>query len=159
MGGPQPPRRSREAHEIRYALTVDDDSGRLLATIYRLMDVEATPVVIRFENLEAGPFEVVVRDIASNSVFFRAFRDDPSPLTVTLPPGTYTVTGNFFPAVAETVLTVGREETKCSLANPARGAFGPRAGAPGRQVSRIRLARTRAHPGSDGRRGVRRSAH
>ncbi len=110
-----------EAHAIRYALTVDDDSGRLLATIYRLMDVEATPVVIRFENLEAGPFEVVVRDVASNSVFFRAFRDDPSPLTVTLPPGTYTVTGNFFPAVAETVLTVGREETECTLVNPARG--------------------------------------
>jgi hypothetical protein len=110
-----------EAHEIRYALTVDGDYGRLLATIYRLIGVEATPVVIRFENLEAGPFEVVVRDVAGGSVFFRAFRGDPSPLTVTLPPGTYTVTGNFFPAVAETVLTVGREPTECALVNPARG--------------------------------------
>jgi hypothetical protein len=110
-----------EAHEIRYALTIEGDSGRLLATIFRLMDVEATPVVIRFEDLGAGPFEVVVRDVASDSVFFRDFRGDPSPLTVTLPPGTYTVTGNFFPAVAETVLTVGREGTECTLVNPARG--------------------------------------
>ncbi len=109
------------AHEIRYALAVDGDCGRLLATIYRLIDVEATPVVIRFEDLEEGPFEVVVRDIAGDSVFFRTFRDDPSPLTVTLPPGTYKVTGNFFPAVAETVLTVGREGTECALVNPARG--------------------------------------
>jgi hypothetical protein len=110
-----------EAHEIRYALAVDDDCGRLLATIYRLIDVEATPVVIRFEDLGADPFEVVVRDVVSNSVFFRTFREDPSPLTVTLPPGTYTVTGNFFPAVAETVLTVGREGTECTLVNPAHG--------------------------------------
>ncbi len=110
-----------EAHEIRYALAVDDDCGRLLATIYRLIDVEATPVVIRFENLEEGSFEVIVRDAVSNSVFFRTFRDDPSPLTVTLPPGTYTVTGNLFPAVAETVLKVGREGTECALVNPARG--------------------------------------
>ena len=110
-----------EAHEFRYALTIDSDCGRLLATIFRLMDVEATPVVIRFEDLGAGPFEVVVREVASQSVFFRAFRGDPSPLTVTLPPGTYKVTGNFFPAVAETVLTVGREGTECTLVNPARG--------------------------------------
>ena len=110
-----------EAHEIRYALTVDSDCGHLLATIYRLLDVEATPVVIRFEDLEAGPFEIVVRDLAGGSVFYRAFRDNPSPLTVTLPPGTYTVTGNFFPAVVETVLTVGREATERTLINPARG--------------------------------------
>jgi len=110
-----------EAHEIRYALTVDVDSGRLLATIYQLLDVEATPVVIRFEDLGSSLHEVVIRDTAGGSVFFRTFRDDPSPLTVTLPPGTYTVTGNFFPAVAETVLTVGREATECTLTNPARG--------------------------------------
>jgi hypothetical protein len=110
-----------EAHEIRYALTVDDDCGKLLATIYGLMGVEATPVEIQFENLESGPFEVVVRDVVGDSVFFREFRDEPSPLTVTLPPGTYTMTGNFFPAVAETVLKVGRDETDCLLVNPARG--------------------------------------
>jgi len=110
-----------EAHEIRYALTVDVDSGKLLATIYRLLGVEATPVVIQFEDLEAGLHEVVVRNTADGSVFFRTFRDDPSPLDVTLPPGTYTVTGNFFPAVFETVLTVGREATEWTLVNPARG--------------------------------------
>ncbi len=110
-----------EIHEIRYALTVDGDCGKLLATVYRLLNVEATPVVIRFENLEEGPFEVVVRDVASNSVFFRTFRDDPSSLTVMLPPSTYKVTGNFFPAVAETVLKVGQDETECVLVNPARG--------------------------------------
>ncbi len=110
-----------EAHEIRYALTVDNDSGGLLATIYRLLDVEAVPLVIRFEDLDPGLHEVVIRDTAGGSVFFRTFRNDPSPLTVTLPPGTYTVTGNFFPAVAETVLTVGREATECTLENPAQG--------------------------------------
>ncbi len=110
-----------EAHEIRYALAVDDDCGTLLATIYGLMEVQATPVVIGFEDLEADLFEVVVRDVVSDSVFFRAFRDEPSPLTVTLPPGTYEVTGNFFPAVAETVLKVGRDETECLLVNPPRG--------------------------------------
>jgi hypothetical protein len=110
-----------EAHEIRYALAVDGDSGKLLAMTYALMDVEATPVVIRFGDLEPGPYEVVVRDVVSKSVFFRTFRDDPSPLTVVLPPGTYEVTGNFFPAVAETALNVGREATECALVNPARG--------------------------------------
>jgi hypothetical protein len=110
-----------EAHEINYALAVDDDYGSLLATIYRLLDVEATPVLIGFDNLEAGPFEVVVRDVATGSVFFRTFQDEPSPLTVTLPSGTYEVTGNLFPAVAETVLTVGQEATECTLKNPARG--------------------------------------
>jgi len=39
-----------EAHEIRYALTVDGDCGKLLSTIYRLLDVEASSVVIRFEG-------------------------------------------------------------------------------------------------------------
>ena len=110
-----------EAHEIRYALAVDDDCGTLLATIYSLMEVQATPVVIRFEDLEADLFEVVVRDVVSDSVFFRTFRDDPTPLTVALPPGTYKVTGNFFPAVAKTVLKVGGEETECLLVNPPRG--------------------------------------
>jgi hypothetical protein len=110
-----------EAQELRYTLAIDRDSGRLLATIYHLLDVEATPVVIRFEDLEAGPFEVVIRDVTDGSVFFRAFRDDPSPLTVTLPPGTYTVTGNLFPAVVEVVLSVDREATACTLVNPARG--------------------------------------
>jgi hypothetical protein len=110
-----------EVHEIRYALAVDDDCGTLLATIYRIMEVEATPVVIRFENLEEGSFEVVVRDVVNDSVFFRTFRDEPSPLTVTLPPGTYEVTGNFFPAVVETVLKVGGEETECLLVNPPHG--------------------------------------
>jgi hypothetical protein len=110
-----------EAQEIRYALAVDDDCGTLLATIYRLMEVQATPVVIHFEDLEADLFEVVVRDVVNDSVFFRTFREEPSPLEVTLPPGTYTVTGNFFPAVAETVLRVGGEETECLLVNPPRG--------------------------------------
>ena len=110
-----------DAQEIHYALAVDDNYGKLLATVYRLLDVDATPVVFRFENLEAGPFEVVVRDVATGSVFFRTFLNDPSPLSVTLPPGTYRVTGNFFPAVAETVLSVGLEATECTLENPAHG--------------------------------------
>jgi hypothetical protein len=82
---------------------------------------EATPVVIRFDDLEAGLHEVVVRDTNDGSVFFRTFRDDPLPLIVMLPPGTYTVTGNLFPAVSETVITVGREETECTLVKPALG--------------------------------------
>ncbi len=110
-----------EAHEIRYALAVDDDPGRLLAKIYLLLEVDATPVAIRVEGLDSGLHEIVVRDNAEGSVFFRNFREEPSPLTVMLPPGTYTVTGNLFPAVAEKVLTVGRKATECALMNPARG--------------------------------------
>lgn len=110
-----------DAQEVQYALTVDDNYGRLLETIYRLLGVDATPVVLRFEDLAPGMFEVVVREIANGSVFFRTFLDDPSPLTLMLPPGTYKVTGNLFPAVVESIVTVGRETTECTLENPSRG--------------------------------------
>lgn len=110
-----------QSHEISYALAVDRDGGRLLDTAYRLLDIEATPVLIRLQGLETRPVEVIVRNISSGAVFFRSFGNDPSPVAVTLPPGIYTVTGNFFPAVVETVLSVGSDATECTLVNPARG--------------------------------------
>jgi hypothetical protein len=110
-----------EVHEVRYALVVDRDGGSLLQKVYRLLGVDATPVTIRVEDFEGGPFEIVVRDDASGAVFFRTFQRHPSPLRAVLPPGIYTVTGNLFPAVVETVLSVGSDEAGCTLVNPPRG--------------------------------------
>jgi hypothetical protein len=110
-----------EVHEVRYALVVDRDSSGALRKVYRLLGVDATRVTIRVEDFEGGPFEVVVRDDASGAVFFRTFSRDHSPVGAILPPGLYTVTGNLFPAVVETVLSVGSDEVGCTLVNPPRG--------------------------------------
>ncbi len=110
-----------QAHEVRYALATDHDSGGALRQVYPLLGVDATPVTIRVEDFQGGPFEVVVRDRASGAVFFRTFSRNPSPVRAVLPPGLYTVTGNLFPAVVDTVLSVGSDEAGCALVNPPRG--------------------------------------
>ena len=111
-----------ESYEIRYSLKMGRDSESLLREIFASLGVEAEPVVIRFQDLEALPFEVVVRDATRDFVVFRNFFDNPSPLRLMLPPGRYSVTGNLFPAVVRTeVSVVAGKIAQSTLVNPPRG--------------------------------------
>jgi hypothetical protein len=74
----------------------------LLDRLYRAVRVPAAPVRLEVKKFE-GPAEIVVRDPATGALFFRTFVKKPGPLafTVPLPPGTYSVQANLFPAVVE----------------------------------------------------------
>ena len=124
-----------ETQEVRYALVASRDSELLLSEIFDILGLEAVPVVIRFESLRPGSFEVTVEDAKHEFVIFRNFFDTPSPLRLKLPPGEYLVTGNLFPAVVKTELTVsGGKPAECTLVDPQQGsvrvAVKDRSGAP-----------------------------
>jgi hypothetical protein len=74
----------------------------LLDRLYRAVRVTAVPVGLEIKKFE-GPAEIVVRDPATGAPFFRTFVEKPGPLafSVPLPPGTYEVQANLFPAVVE----------------------------------------------------------
>ena len=111
-----------ESYEIRYALVAERDSETVLRRIFSSLGIAAEPVVIRFQDLPAGLFEVVVRDITRDFVVFRNFLHDPSPLRLMLPPGQYSVTGNLFPAVVRTEISVvAGAAAECTLVSPPRG--------------------------------------
>ena len=111
-----------ESHEIRYALVADLDSENLMRQVFAALETEAESVAFRFENLGPGPFEVIVRDLVGDFVIFRNFLADSSPLHLMLPPGQYSVTGNFFPAVVRNeVSVVAGRAAEYTLVNPSRG--------------------------------------
>jgi hypothetical protein len=100
-----------ESYEFRSLLLTRVDGNGLLQAIYDLLDVPTENVTIDFESEERDLTEVIVRDALSRTMFFRTFLERPVSLEIPLPPGYYSVTANFFPAVEEDLFFVetGRE--------------------------------------------------
>ncbi len=111
-----------ESYETRFLLLTRTEGNGLLKAIYDLLDVPTELAAIDFEGEERDSMEVIVQDALSRSVFFRTFLERPESLEIPLPPGYYSVTANFFPAVAEELLFVetGREN-RLILEDPSHG--------------------------------------
>ncbi len=100
-----------ESYAVRYSLLTGTDGGKLLENIYQQLDIPVEKTTIYFETQDRNTTEIIVSDILSRSVFYRAFLENPFTLEIPLPPGLYIMTANFFPAVVEESFQVetGRE--------------------------------------------------
>ena len=108
--------------KVRYVLLTDTKEESLLKEIYQILKIETYQTEIRFKHFEGNSMEVIIKDIFSNSIFFRSFLEKPDSLTLPLPEGTYQVRANFFPAVGEKFLSVGpNSENSCTLRSPPLG--------------------------------------
>jgi len=101
--------------EVKYVLLVDTEPALLLQKIYRVLGIESGKARISFSDSKRNLMELVIQD-ASSTVFFRTFLEEPVPLEVALPAGTYRARANFFPAVVEKTMVIEREkESECLL--------------------------------------------
>jgi len=95
-----------QSHQVRYTLLAATRPGDLLKSIFKRLDVPARPASIRFEARGTGSIEVVVKDAATQAVFFRSFLGNHSPLDLWLPAGRYLARAHFFPGIDELPLQV-----------------------------------------------------
>jgi hypothetical protein len=88
------------AHRLSYSVFAASALPDLLARLYRAVRLPTVRAGLELKKFD-GPAEVIVREPATGAVFFRTFLDKPAPLAFPLPPGTYEVRANLFPAVVE----------------------------------------------------------
>jgi len=111
-----------ETHKVQYSLYTDLQADSLLRAIYEALHFQTLPATFHFKNVEGRFMEVIVRDSATSSVFFRTFLEEPFSISVPLPQSHFNVRANFFPAVRETFLAVKpNAENLCILENPNQG--------------------------------------
>lgn len=111
-----------DSHEVTFLLLTDTGGGRLLDSIYRLLDRPTEKAMFYLEAQERDLTEIIVQDVFSRSVFFRSFLDKPFALEIPIPPGLYNVRANFFPAVEEKLFLVeAGQENSCILNDPPHG--------------------------------------
>jgi hypothetical protein len=120
---PQPGKLAQgEDYKVHYILLVDVQPLRLLRKIYRILKIDAFPVRVQFEDFEGKLLEVLIKDAHSDSIFFRSFLRNPSSLELLLPEGSYIARANFFPAVCEKFLAVGKNTiNSCTLYDRPQG--------------------------------------
>lgn len=105
-----------ETFEVRYILLLDIQSQELLQRIYEILNVKTEKAIFNFKDFNGHLMELVVRDVFSSSIFFRAFLDKPFSCEAPLPEGVYSARANFFPAVVEKLFVVKPEqENICTL--------------------------------------------
>jgi hypothetical protein len=97
--------RPGQAHRVSYSLVAGAEPVEVLKRIYALAGVKTETVPFEFPGFD-GSAEVVVKEPATGSLFYRAFMDTPAPLALPLPRGTYNVRANLFPAVVEKNIAV-----------------------------------------------------
>ncbi len=92
--------RAGQVHRLSYSLFAAEEVPELLGRVYRALDQRTVGASLEIQKFD-GPAEVIVREPATGAVFYRSFFAKPVPLMVPLPPGTYEVRANLFPAVVE----------------------------------------------------------
>ncbi|UCE39736.1 MAG: PHP domain-containing protein [Candidatus Aminicenantes bacterium] len=111
-----------ESFGVQYVLLTDFDGGKLLQDLYETLDIPIEKAAIYFEAQDRDTTEIIIEDILSRSVFYRTFLEEPFSLEIPLPPGLYSVTANFFPAVVEELFLVeDGQENRCILNDPPHG--------------------------------------
>ena len=95
-----------ETYEVRYILLADSTAGKILQTIYRILEVPVTAATVAFNGHDGDWMELIVREALSSSIFFRTVQEKPLYQEVLLPPGFYRLQANFFPAVVEELVEV-----------------------------------------------------
>jgi hypothetical protein len=93
-------------HRLSYSVFTSSALPGLLARLYRAVRLQTVRTNLEIKRSD-GPAEVIVREPATGAVFFRTFLDKPVPLSFPLPPGTYEVRANLFPAVVEKTFVAG----------------------------------------------------
>ena len=89
-------------HRLSYAMFTAAAVPDLLDRLYHAAGVATVPARLEIKKFE-GPAEVIVRDPATGALFFRTFveKADSPVFSFPVPPGTYEVRANLFPAVVE----------------------------------------------------------
>ena len=104
---------------VNYAVLTATTGEDLLKNVYQALKVKTFPASLLFKDFEGDCLEVIVMEAFSGSIFFRSFLSQARSLEIPLPPETYLVTANFFPAVSEAFLRVKENvENSCQLACP-----------------------------------------
>jgi hypothetical protein len=111
-----------ESAKLRHVLLVEPSVDKLLSRIDDLLGVEAVASSVSFRDFDGPWLELVVREVMSSAVFFRAVLESPSFQEIPLPAGVYRVQANFFPAAVEELLEVRTDgDNSCFLRNPDSG--------------------------------------
>jgi hypothetical protein len=116
-----------KSYELRYVLLVNTAGDSLLQSIYKHLGKDAFPATISFADFGGKLAEVIVREAVTSATFFRAFLEKPLLVDIIVPPGTYNVRANIFPAVAEKYLEIRNEDdiekNICAIQSPPLGSL------------------------------------
>lgn len=111
-----------ETFKVHHVLLTDTQWESLLKEIYQIFRIETFQAEVQFKDFEGDVMEVIIREVLSDSTFFRSFLEKPAYIKLPLPEGTYKVRANFFPAACEEFMVVGKDKkNSCMLRNPAQG--------------------------------------
>jgi hypothetical protein len=99
-----------ESFEIRYSVFAETDTQALLERLYREAGHRSFPTSLKLIGYKGGLYEVIIREEASGSVFFRDFVKDRDALSIPLIAGSYTAQVSFFPASEQMPFRVGAGE-------------------------------------------------
>jgi hypothetical protein len=98
--------RPGQVHRLTYFLYAARALPDLLDRLYRASRLPTVRAGCEIKDFD-GPAEIIVREPATGAVFFRTFLERPVPISFPLPPGTYAVRANLFPAVVEKTFAAG----------------------------------------------------
>jgi hypothetical protein len=111
-----------ESFKVHYILLTDTQRESLLEEIYQIFNIETFQAEVKFKDFDGDTMEVIIKEVVSDSIFFRSFLEELYSIKLPLPEGAYKVRANFFPAVGEEFLVVGKDKkNSCILRNPAHG--------------------------------------
>jgi hypothetical protein len=111
-----------ESAKLRHILLADPSAEKLLSRINDILGVETVRSSVSFQDFDGPWLELVVREVMSSAVFFRAILEKPAFQEISLPAGIYRVQANFFPATVEALLEVKLDgDNTSSLRNPPLG--------------------------------------
>ncbi|MFW6160801.1 MAG: CehA/McbA family metallohydrolase [Acidobacteriota bacterium] len=110
-----------QARKVGYSLFVEKDPEKILASIYKKLNISFQTLDLNFECRPDLPLELLIEDPVTSNLFFRSFLEGDK-IRIPLPQGVYKVRTHFFPAITETLFKVGKkEENKLVLAAPSLG--------------------------------------
>jgi len=111
-----------ETYKVSYLLLTETSEEKLLAEIYRRLNVKTLEARLAIREFRGGLLEISVEEILTGATFYRAFKDRTNAVEVPLPEGTYRVRANLFPAVVEDQLEVRRDKVnELTIQGPASG--------------------------------------
>ena len=108
-----------KSYSVFYSLLVNSDAQVLLENLYGFTDVAAEKATVTFTDYDGSQLELIIRDIFSNTVYFRSYLRNTYSYDVLLPEGIYRAQANFFPAKNERIFSVKPDENNiCTIRSP-----------------------------------------
>ncbi len=103
-----------QTYRVTYTLLAGKDMTDVLDRLYRMAGVRPEHISVEVKDFE-GLAEIVIREPVTGAVFYRAFLDNPAPLSIPVPEGAYSVRTHAFPAVVEQSFRVSGESSENAL--------------------------------------------